>query len=138
MRKRSCSASNSTRRRSSCVGSSIAFNVTTGPKPFENARHAAAPSRSGLREFVGFPYADLLHGQLEQLDLTASRVNGAANVLTIETVGGGGGRALELAAERQDRRVVDDVRIWMEDADKALIPQQTLQELVEWLKEEYP
>ena len=99
---------------------------------------AAGASRSGVREFVGFPYANLLHGQLAKLDLTASRVNGAVNVLTIETVGSSGGRALDLGAERQDRRVVDDVRIWMEDADKALIPQESLAQMIGWLREVYP
>jgi pimeloyl-ACP methyl ester carboxylesterase len=95
--------------------------------------------QSHVREYIGFPYAAPLHGQLERLDLTTARVNGVKNVLTIETAAAGEpGAGLDLGAERQDRRVVDDVRIWMEDADKALIPQESLAQMVEWLKQVYP
>jgi alpha-beta hydrolase superfamily lysophospholipase len=98
---------------------------------------ASAALHSPVREFIGFPYEASLYTGLEQLDLTSARTNGAANVLTIET-SGGDGAGLELGAERQDRRAVDDVRIWMEDADKALIPQESLAQMIDWLKEVYP
>ncbi len=99
----------------------------------------AAASRTPTREFVGFPYADLLHGQLTRLDLTATRVSGATKVLMLETgTAGARGTPLDLGSEHQDRRVVDDVRIWMEDADKALIPQASLTQITDWLKEVYP
>ncbi len=45
---------------------------------------------------------------------------------------------LKLDAERVDFTRVRDPRIWMEDADKAMIPQQGMQAVVKWLSEVYP
>jgi len=99
---------------------------------------ASAPRKSDPREHLGFHYGEALTSGLEQIDLSTVKAKGAENVLFIETsVPGEAVAPLDVGAARQDRTTVQDVRIWMEDADKALIPQQALQAITGWLQGVY-
>jgi len=99
---------------------------------------APAPQPNDERELLGFSYGDRLVRDLEAVDLTSVRAKNAQNALVIETsVPGASAPRLDLGAPHQDRTAVQDVRIWMEDADKALIPQQALQAVTGWLQGVY-
>lgn len=99
---------------------------------------AFAAQQSAVSEYLGFSYGDLLVDQLESLELGSARAKNAENVLIIETlVSGESALVLDVGAARQDRTTVEDVRIWMEDADKALIPQQAVRAIVGWLQGVY-
>lgn len=92
-----------------------------------------AGSRQG--ELMGFPYASL-QDELGRLDLSSARVEGTRAALLIHTEHGGASLPeLDLGC-RLDTRRVGDPRIWMEDADKALIPHAALEAIVQWLLED--
>ena len=91
-----------------------------------------------MDEVLGFPYGDALKVQLAALDISTARAEGTRSALIVHTRHGDEAPApLELGVERQDTREVGDPRIWMEDADKALIPHEALQGIVEWLERVY-
>lgn len=98
-------------------------------------------SEADLGELLGFEYSHALIDQLQAMDLSRVRCNGAQNVLVLQTDYEGDSppdAQLDVQAARLDRDHVRDPRIWMEDADKAMIPQQGMQAVVQWLSEVYP
>ena len=108
----------------------------------EGALRQSLPSGGGSfgrleHEYVGFPYAGLQAG-LAALDLTAARVEGTTAALRIATdhEAGATPSALDLGCPVTEV-AVRDPRIWMEDADKALIPREALDAIVGWLAEAY-
>ena len=90
-------------------------------------------------DVLGFPYPATLRDQLAALDLTTARVEGTRAALVIHTVHEQSAPppTLALGVERLDTVSVSDPRIWMEDADKALIPQEALGAVVDWLSQVY-
>jgi len=98
-------------------------------------------SEVDMSELLGFTYSRALLRQLEALDLSRDRTNGTQNLLLLQTDQAGEPgleQLLQLEAPRLDNTRVQDPRIWMEDADKAMIPQQGMQAVVQWLSEVYP
>ena len=96
---------------------------------------------SDLSELLGFTYSRALQDQLRALDLSTDRTNGTTNLLLLKTAAEdavGLDRELVLSAPRLDSSCVQDPRIWMEDADKAMIPQQGMERVIRWLSEVYP
>lgn len=94
-----------------------------------------------LSELLGFTYSSSLQNQLRSLDLSDDRTNGTTNLLLLQTAdeeATGLDQQLVLRAPRLDNTRVQDPRIWMEDADKAMIPQRGMQAVVQWLSEVYP
>ena len=92
-------------------------------------------------ELLGFAYSRELRDQLRALDLSQDQTNGTTNLLLLKTAeedAPGLDQELVLSASRLDSSCVQDPRIWMEDADKAMIPQQGMQRVIHWLSEVYP
>lgn len=98
-------------------------------------------SEPDMGELLGFEYSRALVDQLQAMDLSRVRCNSTENVLVLQTEHDGDSplaAQLELQATRIDENQVLDPRIWMEDADKAMIPQHGMQAVVQWLSEVYP
>jgi alpha-beta hydrolase superfamily lysophospholipase len=102
--------------------------------PGASARAAGQPG--GV---LGFPYPRALLDQLGALDLRSARVEGTRAALVIHTRPEQAGPvpSLPLGVARQDSVAVSEPRIWMEDADKALIPQGAIAAAVDWLSKLY-
>lgn len=98
----------------------------------------ATAASDGWAELGGFLYSPLLLQQLATLDLQTATA-AVADVLLLETSGtpdptlasaAGFGAAIELRAERM---TTAGSRIWLEDADRSLVPASTLQTITRWL-----
>jgi len=98
-------------------------------------------SEVDMSELLGFAYSRPLLQQLEAMRLDEASSNGTENVLVLQTEQERTPdleHELKLGARRIDFTRVQDPRIWMEDADKAMIPAQGMQTVVQWLSEVYP
>jgi hypothetical protein len=85
----------------------------------------------GWRELVGFPYSPVLLAQLDALDLQAAAPR-ARRVL----VAGSDGPRPDFP-ELVEHVSFPAPRIWLEDADRALVPKAGLDSIVTWLSEVY-
>ncbi|MBI3244197.1 MAG: alpha/beta fold hydrolase [Chloroflexi bacterium] len=93
-------------------------------------------------ELLGFPLTETIWADLEKLDLLTVRQKPASHVLLIEN-------SEDPAAEQLGQHLrglgcqvnyqhIPGPRIWAEDPDKALVPQQVLQAIVAWASEALP
>jgi alpha-beta hydrolase superfamily lysophospholipase len=92
-------------------------------------------------EILGFPLPDSLRMDLEHLHLLAIQQKPARNVLILENHEGADTESLRAHLEHLGTHVdyqrVHEPRIWAEDVNKALVPRQTLQQIVSWMGEVY-
>jgi len=98
---------------------------------------AAEAEHQKRTELLGFAVTELLFNELRQIDLLALRQKPSQNILVIES------EALPQTAKFQSHleslgaksqyQLVEGPRIWTEDPDKALVPQQVLQAIMNWI-----
>jgi pimeloyl-ACP methyl ester carboxylesterase len=96
---------------------------------------SAVPDRDG--EVLGFPYPPALRSALAGLTLSEARAQGTRAALWVQTGARSPDHPPALGCAREDRRLVAEPRIWMEDADKALVPTEAIGAIVEWLGQVY-
>ncbi len=100
-------------------------------KPATGAKH------ENLTELLGFTFTQSLFDELNALDLLALRQKPAQNILVIERatqpLTGKFQARLESLGSATQYQVVEGPQIWTEDPDKALIPQQVLQAIINWI-----
>lgn len=100
-------------------------------------RPAAETDPGKHTELLGFAVTQSLFDELRKIDLLALRQKPAQNILVIES------EIMQPTAKLQSHLeslgaksqylVVEGPRIWTEDPDKALVPQQVLQAILNWI-----
>jgi hypothetical protein len=84
---------------------------------------------------LGFDYPPALRSAIAALDLAQARSQGTRAALWIRT--GAVPAELALGCPREERAQVADPRIWTEDADKALVPNEAIGTIVDWISRVY-
>lgn len=113
--------------------------LETLERQFRQSLPGGAPAAAdGVGEVLGFPYPPPLRSALAALSLADARAQGTRAALWVQTGARVPDHPPALGCAREDRRLVADPRIWMEDADKALVPTEAIGAIVEWLGQVYP
>lgn len=96
----------------------------------------------GSAELLGVTYSPTLLRQLEMVDLRQATVPVSTRCFVVETrrsaEEAGTGQELTVGNHRTERAVVIGPKIWLEDADQALVPRAVLDAIVGWLSRVYP
>ena len=119
------------------AGRDYLAELETLERQFRQSLPGATAAPDGPGEVLGFPYPPALQSGLSALSLTQARAQGTRAALWVHTGAEAPAQALTLGCAREDRRLVSDPRIWMEDADKALVPTEAIGTIVEWLGQVY-
>lgn len=100
-------------------------------------RPAAEAELERHTELLGFAVTQTLFDELRKIDLLALRQKPAQNIFIIEseplTPTAQFQSHLESLGAKSEYQVVEGPRIWSEDPDKALVPQQVLQAIISWM-----
>ena len=90
-------------------------------------------------EILGFALSDSMVSALEALDLLAAETKPAQQALVVERETSEPTRQLCQRLQAQGTAIVyqqiDAPQLWTENVDKALVPQQTLEAIVAWIKQ---
>jgi alpha/beta superfamily hydrolase/acyl carrier protein len=93
-------------------------------------------------ELLGFPLNETLIDDLEKLDLLTISQKPAQNVLIIENRETAIAEPLKMHLSKLKTQVIHQhlptFKIWVEDPDKGLVPQPTLQTIISWISEVSP
>jgi uncharacterized protein len=98
---------------------------------------AAESQKEKRTELLGFAFTQSLFDELRQIDLLALRRKPAQSVLVIERQAQAQVASFQAYLESlgavSHYQIVESPRIWAEDPDKALVPQQVLQTIMNWM-----